>query len=131
MPSKLCDEGEHRIANILLGTQPVDGALYLGLYDDVSEPAEDATISSLSEISGYGYVRKTLTRGSWVITNDEAEYAEQTLLASGGDWGNVTGYFIATSTDGSGKLMAIEHFDTARYIEDTKGLKITPKMTIS
>lgn len=130
MPSKLCDEGEHRIADILLGTQPVDGALYLGLYNDVSEPEEDATIASLSEITGSGYARKTLTRGAWVITGDCAEYAEQTLLASG-DWGNVTGYFIATSTDDSGKLIAIEHFDTAREVEDTKGLKITPKITIS
>lgn len=131
MGAKVTDEGEYRIADILFGTQVVDGALYLGLYKDVSEPDENATIASLNEASGYDYARKTLTRGSWTISGDYAEYAEQIFLASGGNWGNITGYFIATSTDDSGKLMAIEHFDTVRYIEDGKGLKITPKFTIA
>lgn len=130
MGSKLCDEGEYRIADILFGSQAVDGTLYLGIYKDITEPGEDATIVSLTEVSGNGYARKTLTRGSWVITGDYAEYAEQTFLASGGDWGNTYGYFIATSSDDSGKLMAIEHFDAVKEINDSKGLKITPKMTI-
>jgi hypothetical protein len=130
MGSALVNEGEHRIADILFGTQAVDGELYLGIYKDAVEPAEDATIASLNEVSGFGYARKTLTRGTWVITDDEAEYAEQTFLASGGDWGDTYGYFIATSSDDSGKLMSIEQFASARPIEDGKGLKITPKMTV-
>lgn len=130
MGSKLCDEGENRIADILFGAQAVDGELYLGIYKDAAEPGEDATIASLTEVSGFGYARKTLTRGSWTITGSEAEYAEQIFLASGGNWGNTYGYFIATSSDDSGKLIAIEQFASARYIEDTKGLKITPKMTV-
>lgn len=130
MGSKLCNEGEHRIADILFGTQAVDGTLYLGIYKDSSEPAEDATIASLTEVSGNGYARKTLTRGSWVIIDSEAAYAEQIFLASGGDWGDTYGYFIATSSDDSGKLIAIEQFAGARPIEDGKGLKITPKMIV-
>lgn len=131
MGSKLVNEGEHRIADILFGIQAVDGELYLGIYKDAVEPAEDATIASLNEVSGFGYARKTLTRGTWVITDDEAVYTEQTFLASGGDWGDTYGYFIATSSDDSGKLMSIEQFASARPIEDGKGLKITPKMTVS
>lgn len=131
MGSKLVDEGEYRIADILFGTQAVDGELYLGIYKDSSEPGEDATIASLNEVSGFGYARKTLTRGSWVLTGDAAEYAEQVFLASGGGWGDTYGYFIATSIDDTGKLIAIEQFDAARDIEDGKGLKITPKMTVS
>lgn len=130
MGSKLCDGGEHRIADILFGTQAVDGELYLGIYKNSSEPAEDATLASLSEVSGYDYARKTLTRGSWVLTGGIAEYAEQIFLASGGNWGNTYGYFIASSSDDSGDLIAIEQFDYVRYVEDGKGLKITPKMTV-
>lgn len=130
MGSKLCDEGEHRIADILYGTQAVDGELYLGIYKDAAEPGEDATIASLTEVSGNGYARKTLTRSLWTITGGEAEYAEQIFLAVGGDWGDCYGYFIASSTDDSGDLIAIEQFSYAMPIEDTKGIKITPKLTV-
>lgn len=131
MGAKVVDEGEARIADILFGTQAVDGELYLGIYKDSSEPAEDATIASLNEVSGFDYARKTLTRGSWSLTGGEAEYAEQTFLASGGGWGITYGYFIATSSDDSGKLIAVEQFSVGRDIEDGKGLKITPKFTVS
>ncbi len=131
MGSKLVNEGEHRVADILFGSQAVDSAVYLGIYQDAVEPAETATIASLSEVSGSGYARKTLTRGTWVITDDYAEYAQQIFLASGGDWGDCYGYFIATSSDDSGKLLAIEHFASAYGVDDGKGIKITPKVTIA
>jgi len=128
MAGSLYDEGENRIANILLGATPVDGALYLGLYKNVTEPAETVSLSDLTEVSGYGYARQSLIRGSWVITADTAVYAKKTFLASGGDWGSVTGYFIGTSIDDSGKLIGLEHFETAYSVVDTKGIKITPTL---
>lgn len=130
--AKWMDEGETRVLQILLGSQPVDGAYYLGLYKNSAEPAESATLSDLTEVSGYGYTRKTLTRGSWTISGDQATFAEQTFLAQGGDWGNIYGYFICTALTGtSGKLMAIEHFDAPYNIVDGKGIKIVPKITIA
>lgn len=129
MAAKWHNEGENRVLNILLGATPVDGACYLGLYKNATELSEGAVLADLTEPTGYGYARKTLTRGSWTITGDGAVYAVQTLLASGGNWGDITGYFIATSLDNSGKLLASEHFNTALTVNDGKGIKIAPKIT--
>ncbi len=130
--AKWHDGGENRVLNILLGALPVDGALYLGLYKNPTELGESAVLGDLTEVSGAGYARKTLTRGSWVIVGDAATYAIQTFLAQGGDWGNVTGYFIATSASGtSGVLLATEHFDAAMNIVAGKGIKIEPRITVT
>lgn len=130
--SKLVNEGENRIANILFGSQAVDDALYIGLYTDSEEPGETAALSGLTEPSGNGYVRIALTRGSWVITNSIAAYAEQTFTADGGNWGNVYGYFIATSADNSGKLLCVENFSDGPYnVFDGDSIKITPSIEVA
>jgi hypothetical protein len=131
MTAKWHDQGENRVLSILLGAQAVDGAMYMGLYTNTTELGEDAELADLVEPSGYGYARKTLTRGSWTITGSIAIYALQTFTAAGGDWGDIAGYFIATSLDSSGKLIASEHFATALDVKDGKGIKITPKITVS
>lgn len=132
MAGKLVDEGEIRFLEILLGSRNPDGALYLGLYKTpITEPDETAVLTDLTEPSGYGYSRKTLTRGQWTLNDNVATYALQTFLASGGDWGDVYGYFIATSMDNSGKLIALEHFASALQVLDGKGIKISPQITSS
>jgi len=130
--AKWMDEGETRVLQILFGSLAVDGAYYLGLYKNSAEPDENITVADLTEISGYGYARKSLARGSWTISGNQATYAEQTFLAQGGDWGNIYGYFITTTLTGTGgKLVAIEHFGTPFNIVDGKGIKIIPQITIS
>jgi len=125
MAGKWCDEGENRALNILLGSTSVDATLQLGLYTNTSEPAESDTLSAIVEPSGNGYARKDLTRGSWTIVSDLAEYAEQTFTASGGAWGNVYGYFITVG----GKLIAAEQFTNAPYnVTDGSNVKVTPKI---
>lgn len=132
MAGKLVDEGEIRFLEILLGSRNPDGALYLGLYKTpTTEPDETVVLTDLTEPSGYGYSRKTLTRGHWVLNGNVAAYTLQTFLASGGDWGDVYGYFIATSSDNSGKLIALEHFASALQVLDGKGIKINPQVTSS
>lgn len=129
---KWVDEGEHRTLDILFGAQAVDANVYLGLYTNSTEPLETANLAALSEPVGYGYGRKTLARGSWVITDDHADFAQQQFTASGGAWGNVYGYFIATSIDGSGKLLCVEHFSNGPYnVQDGGSVKVTPKITCS
>jgi len=54
MAGKWVDEGENRVADILFDDQAVDAYLYLGLYTDVTEPAETAVLSGLTEESGSG-----------------------------------------------------------------------------
>jgi hypothetical protein len=125
------DEGEARVADILLGTQAVDDTLYLGLYRNASEPDEDATLSYMQEVPvGDGYARKSLTRGSWVTVGGQGTYAQQIFISSG-LWGDVTGYFIGTSVDDTGILLSVEHFLAPFTIIPGGGVRITPKITVS
>jgi len=125
----LIDEGENRIARILFGDLSPDGELWLGLYKNSTEPSESATLGDIVEVSGSGYARKKLLKGSWSIDGNVATYEQQVFKALS-DWGDVHGYFIATSADDSGKLMFVEHFSSPYSIEKDKGIKITPKITI-
>lgn len=126
--AKWCDEGENRILNQIFGALAVDGAWYLGLYKNVTEPAEDITLSQFQEPSGFGYARKTLTKGSWTIVADLASYAQQTFLASGGDWGNIYGYFLATTSNNTGKVIAVCHFTEPLSVLNGKGIKVVVKI---
>jgi len=130
--AKWCDEGENRVLNILFGNTAVDSNLYLGLFTNTTEPAESANLAAISEPSGNGYERKTLARGSWTINADLASYAQQVFTATG-NWGNVYGYFIATSSDGSGKLLGVELFTNGPYNVANSGdeIKITPSVRCS
>lgn len=129
--AKWVDEGENRVLNVLLGNIAVDGAWYLGLYKNLTEPGENITLADLIEPSGFGYSRKTLTRGSWVINANLATFTQQTFLASGGDWGYITGYFLATTPNNTGKLIAICHFSEALQVLNGKGIKVVPKIRAS
>jgi hypothetical protein len=129
---KWVDEGEHRTLDILFGSQPVDANVYLGLYTNNTEPVEGANLAAINEPVGFAYSRKAMARGAWVITDDHADFAQQLFTATGGAWGNVYGYFIATSLDGSGKLLCVEHFSNGPYnVQDGGTVKVTPKITCS
>jgi len=129
--SKWVDDGEHRVADILFGDQPVDDTLYLRLYTNDTEPAETAKLVDVTEVSGNGYSAKALSRGSWTISGEQATYAQQTFEASEA-WGNVYGYYVATSSGETGVLLAVEHFTNGPYNVQSAGdqIKITPKITI-
>jgi hypothetical protein len=132
MSAKIMSEGIVRFLSILFGAQAVDASLYLGLYTNAIEPPVGYILDDLDELSiANGYSRKRLLRGGWTIANGFATYAVQTFLANGGNWGIVAGYFLATTMDNSGKLIAVEHFDDPFTIVDGKGLKINPAITAS
>jgi hypothetical protein len=123
--AKLMDQGENRVLNILFGTQDVDTVLYLGLYKNVAALAEDAALTGLEEPVGFGYARIAVSRGSWTISGASATYPAQTFLADGGDWGDITGYFLGTTVNNTGKLLFTEHLDAAIEVTDGKGIKVT------
>lgn len=132
--AKLCDQGEANILNIYLKNASQNANLYLGLYTaPSSEPAEDATLAGLTEPSGYNYARIALAPADWTVsgtTPTQAVQPQKTFNCSGGAWGNVYGYFIATSADGSGSLVAVEQFADGPYnVPDGGAVKITPKIT--
>ena len=129
--SKMMDEGKYKFLDILFGDEPVESVLYVGLYKNVTEPLTSDTLTDLAEVSGYGYARQALNRGSWALVDNEVTYEETTFLASGGDWGDVYGSFITDVISGvGGNLIAVEHLDAPYTIVDGKGIKIVPKFTI-
>ena len=86
--AKWVDAGENATVDVLFGSMAVWANTYLGMYTDAAEPAENAGLPTqanpITEVSGAGYARKTLARGSWTITGDYAQYAQQTFTATGG-----------------------------------------------
>ena len=141
MAGKWCDEGEQRVAMVLFVATAVEN-YYLGIYKNVAEPSESATMAALTTTAGIteaavpgagGYARAVLTRGSWTTTGGVAAYAQQTFTASGASWGGCYGYFITTTSAGtSGPLMAVETFSDGPYtVNDGDSVKITPSITIS
>jgi hypothetical protein len=130
MSAKWHDQGENWVLGILLGSVAVSTYLYLGLYKNAAALEEDDELASITEPSGFGYDRKQLPRGFWGIANDKATFDIQTFLASGGDWDGITGYFLTTTADNTGILIASEHFDNAFIVADGKGIKITPTITV-
>jgi len=105
------DEGEHVIAQLVYAKDVTDrdADLELGLFTN-SSISETTRLVDITEPTGGGYARKTLTDGSWTLTADTATYASQTFTASGSAYtGSVYGYFIATkSASGTPRLLHIE-----------------------
>ena len=127
--AKWTDQGENDVLNIYLKNATQNSSLYLGLYKNSEEPPEDVSLSDLSEPSGNGYGRIALAPADWSISGDLAQQPQKTFQASGGDWGNVYGYFIATSSDNSGKLIAVEHFQDGPYnVVNGGSVKVTVKI---
>lgn len=130
---KWVDEGETNVGNIFLKNQTQNPNLYLGLYTNATEPGETAALASLTEPVGNGYARIALTPADWT-ESPQATFnnLQKTFTASGGNWGNVYGCFIATSSDGTGKLVGVEHFTDGPYnVSDGSVVKVTPKIVIS
>jgi len=112
------NEGEHVIAQLIYAQDATDrdADLELGLFTN-SSVSETTALSAITEPTGGGYARKTLTDGSWTITADTATYASQTFTASGSNYtGSVYGYFIATkSASGTPRLLHIEVDSSGPY----------------
>ncbi len=131
------DEGEEFSVKVLFTEESsVPANYYLGL-DARSSLAEDDDLAALSgEPSGNGYSRQTVASDNTDFTAQqdggtsdwEAVTKEVTFAASGGDWSELKNIFLATSSDGSGKLIASAVFDTPRTVKDGEELKCT--MTI-
>jgi hypothetical protein len=131
---KLVDEGENWVLDVCFkkNTSPPTN-VYLGLYTNTTEPAEEATLASLTEPSGGGYARIAIAcGGDWTLAANLLTAGQKTFAASGAAWGNVYGYFIATSADGSGKLLFVEQFSDGPYnVVDGGSVKVTAKITAS
>lgn len=129
MAGKFVDQGRNDNA-----TKYVKNAytnLYLGIYKNTTEPALTATLASLTEETGAGYTRTALASVDWTVVANVATNLQKTFTPSA-DWGNVYGYFIATTIDGTGLLLWVEHFSNGPYnVLNGVPVKITAKVTVA
>lgn len=129
------DEGETLIANVVHKRTHADrdADLELGLFTNASV-TETTAHSAITEPTGTGYARITLTDASWVITGDTASYAQQTFTGGAGGWtGSIRGYFIATKSSGGTKRLLYIEVDAGGPYTIAAGdtYKITPNITIA
>lgn len=107
--------GIENIGNIYLQNQTPNSNLYLGLFLNNFDPALDMTnliLTNLIEPTAIDYIRITLTPSNWVVVGNQYSYPQVVFTVQLGSFGNVYGSFIATSSDNSGKLIAIANFTT-------------------
>lgn len=110
-----------------------DADLELMLFTNVT-PGETITHATLTEPTGTGYARITLTDASWTITGGAGSYAQQTFTGGAGGWsGSIQGYAIVTkSGGGTQRIFFIEVDANGPYtinVGDT--YKITPGNTVA
>lgn len=109
MAAILANEGRALIAQWLCGNIVTDKGtnLQLGLFTNASITTSTG-LASITEPTGGGYARKTLTDGSWTGAADLRSYVDQTFTAgTGGMTGAIRGAFIC-STGASPKLITSE-----------------------
>lgn len=134
MAAYLPDEGETFILNQVLKNITTDRGtdLHMGLFTN-STVSETTTYASITEPTGTGYARKTLTDASWTVsgTGTAATYAAQVFTATGTWVGNVYGYFIATKGS-SPRLLALETISGGPYsFVNLDSISITPSITLA
>lgn len=128
------DEGEEFFVKVLFSeVASPPAAYYIGL-DARSSPAEDDNLAALDgepTTDGYARVAVNSDATDFTVTKDagsgdwEAKSKECDFTASGGNWPAVTQAFLATSSDGSGKLIATKALSQSRIVNDGETLKVT------
>ena len=137
MAQILHDEGEQYLLQAALSeeqTPPTN--FYLGLCNDTLVKT-DALANIANEPSGDGYSRQAIpsSAAGWTVAKVSDYYRatgpQETFTADGGDWGTINTWFLATSADETGKLIASGDIDPARTIADGDSLLVTPILTFA
>jgi hypothetical protein len=112
-------------------------AFYIGLCTNTSL-AENATLTSVTEVEGTGYERQPVasSNAGWTSattgTNDRKQTSATVTFTAGGTWTGATGVFLCTvSTGTAGKLIASVNLSTTRtlIINDTLTVAVEIDLT--
>ena len=127
------DEGETVIANLIFPQVTTDRGTdtELVLFTNTS-PDETITAATLTEPTGNGYARITLTDATWSVVGDTASYPLQTFTAGVGGWsGSVQGYAIVT-TGTTPRILTIEVDTNGPYtFNENDTYDVTPNITVA
>jgi len=112
-------------------TVTAPATLYILLVTDVAIAA-DAALADLTEVTGTGYARQSLTNGAAAVTgaecgSDDWQITLDTVtFTATGTWTTAQQWVLATSADNSGKLIAANVLDDgATTLEDGGSLDVT------
>lgn len=116
--------------------QSVPANFYIGLATDTSL-AESATLASLTEVSGTGYERQTVASNNTDFTsastgtNDRKITSKTVTFTATGTWTGAKTVFLATTVDGTGKLIASAQLSTTRTLVSGDTLTVSIVITIT
>ncbi len=128
---KWCGQGLSTIGEVYLKGISLP-SFYLGLYKNAVEPGADDDMTDIIEAGtpgAGGYERMLLDPGDWTENPSGIwTHVAKAFLASGADWGAVTGYFITTAETGvAGDLVCVRHFPLGPYeMNDGSALGFVP-----
>lgn len=127
------NEGEALIADQVMKNVTTDRGTDLELLLFTNSAADETlTEATVTEPTGTGYARITLTDASWTGSADARAYAQQTFTGGSGGWtGSIYGYAIA-STGTTARLLFVEIDGNGPYtIAEGDTYKITPNVTVA
>lgn len=133
MASIIPTVGENKLAEFALGVS-VPGDQLLKLFVNNVTLADANVAGNFTEMSTLGYAAKTLTKTSWVVSQNasiaEGTYATQIWTFSAGTAVTVYGYILTDST--SGVLLGAETFAAPKVMQFAGDqIIINPKLTLS
>jgi hypothetical protein len=138
MAGKIVDEGLTFLFQCAMSEEVVPPAnFYLGLATDVSL-ADDASLAGVTELTGTGYARQEIPSSAvgWTVgaggTYDiEADGTQETFTATDDDWDDAKIWFLATTVNDTGKLIAWAPLSETRSLLNGDSLKVTPTLGLN
>lgn len=133
MAGFLPNEGRTLVANLVFKDGDTDrgSSLMLGLFTNNTVSASTA-YSAITQPTGGDYAEKALADISWTVTNDIADYVEQTFNVTTSNYNlPVYGYYIRT-TGSSPRLIALEVDPSGPWsLVVNDAYAITPTVTVA
>ena len=139
MAAEFHKEGLQHLLELMSARQSVPADYYIGLATDASL-AEDATLASVTEVSGTGYARIAVEDTSVGFptsevtgTNDWRTITKQVTFTGGaGGWTGANTAFLCTVGSGtSGKLIASGPLSSTRTLAEGDTEKVTMTLTLT
>lgn len=125
MAGMLLDDGQAHIANVLFEATAVQN-YFLALIIDTDLSLSDQIGAGLTEVTGTGYARMTLTRGTdWTIVGAIATAVSKEFTVGAGGWSTVNGYAVCLSdVETTGNAIFAEIFPVPDQGDKPEGRKI-------
>jgi len=137
MSDEVVQEGlQYILETCFSDAQSPPANFYLGLCTDAVIEETD-NLAALTEVAGTGYARQTIASDSIDFTsattgtNDRKVTTTEETFTAGDTWTGAIHAFLATSIDGSGKLILATALSATRTLENGDTLKVSIVITLA